>query len=1092
MHAVHLSTLIMFKSRRWAFVFILGFLCGLGPAALAGAAPNAVDTAEVQAAALDRLEAKAELGGELPVIVQLRTEALPALEPPADQGGNPQRAERNLRDRAARVARAQDRLAVGIAATSAGGSAHLNRFRYLPLGALHADRATIRRLRQLPDVLSITEDRPHPPLLNTSVPHIGGNLAYALGYTGVGQTVAIIDTGVQTTHPYFSGRVLSAYEACFSGSSIGSGSGVATGSGVANIVSLCPDLAACAGTYHYPANTACGAGAGFTCPAAGPCWHGTHVAGIAAGDNSTYRGVAPAASLIPIQVFLTENGSLVAYDSDIIAGLQHVLALSQSHADLQIAAVNMSLGGDTYASTLACNLDSAPTKTAIDALRAAGIATVVAAGNSYNPTAISTPGCISSAVSVGATDNSDAIAGFSNLSTPLSLFAPGVSVYAAVPTNAVGGASGTSMATPHVTGAFAVLRQKAAERLLSPSVDNLLAALRLSGIPITNGGNSYSTPRIQLDQALALLDTQAALPVELIMDSQVASTGISTVSGSFTSVTDTNAYGGTALRGASTSQANTLRFTPALAAGYYDISAWWPALGGNTSQASVTVSCDGITDQVLVSQQQNGSRWNAIGTYYCGANVYVEVSDAGEPNVIADAIRFASAEALTINTTSLATAGVGFSYHELLHATGGIPPFNWSVVSGVLPPGLTVDAAGGAIVGIPTQIGSYTFTVRVNDPYTQSAPRALAIAVGNTAPPPDIIIDNDAAGTSFTGEWRIASADAGFWGSSYRYGAAASTPSYRFTPTIIEPGQYRVYARWPAHPNRSTRVAYDVRDTTGVTTIEFNQQINGNQWNTLGVFSFTSGTSGYLEVSNRNGIYAIADAVRFEYVGPAPLTIQATATQAGRLGDVYSFSLVATGGALPYSWSVVSGALPAGLTLDATTGVIGGTPAQAGTFSFTVQVDDGQGQSATQAFSITVLAVAPVDIVIDNDAAGTSFTGEWRIASADAGFWGSSYRYGAAASTPSYRFTPTIIEPGQYRVYARWPAHPNRSTRVAYDVRDTTGVTTIEFNQQINGNQWNTLGVFSFTSGTSGYLEVSNRNGIYAIADAVRFEYVGN
>ena len=737
----------MSKSRSRVFAPLLGllfgFLYGLGPAALAAAPPDAAALAAAQAVALDQLEAKAELGGELPIIVQLRTEALPALEPPADQGGNPPRAERNLRDRATRVARAQDRLAANIAATIPGGPARLNRFRYLPLGALHADRATIRRLRQLPEVLSITEDRPHPPLLNASVPHIGGDLAYDLGYTGAGQTVVIIDTGVQTSHPYFSGRVLSAYEACFSGSSIGSGSGVATGSGVAGIVSLCPDLDPCAGTYHYPANTACGVGAGFTCPAGGLCWHGTHVAGIAAGDNSTYRGVAPAASLISIQVFLTENGSLVAYDSDIIAGLQHVLALSQIHADLHIAAINMSLGGDTYASTLACNLASDPTKTAIDALRAVGIATVVAAGNSYNRTAISTPGCISSAVSVGATDNSDTIAYFSNLSTPLSLFAPGVSVYAAVPTDGVGGASGTSMATPHVTGAFAVLRQKAAERLLSPSVDNLLAALRLSGIPIIDSGNSYSTPRIQIDQALALIDTQASLPVELIMDSQVASAGISTVSGSFTSVTDTNAYGGTALRGTSTSQANTLRFTPTLGVGYYDVYGWWPVLSGNTNQASVIVNSDGGSDQFLVDQQQNGGNWNLLGSYHFGSiqpQPFVEISSQGGPaGVLADAVRFelTAAEAvqpLAVTPLTLPAGHVDTVYFVQIETSGGLPPYTASL-SGVLPAGLTFDPGATTISGVPTaatadapltlsvtdQVGStlhvaYDLSVAVDDP----------------------------------------------------------------------------------------------------------------------------------------------------------------------------------------------------------------------------------------------------------------------------------------------------------------------------------------------------------------------------------------
>src|SRR2546425_12543627 len=97
-----------------------------------------------------------------------------------------------------------------------------------------------------------------------------------------------------------------------------------------------------------------------------------------------------------------------------------------------------------------------PHKTIIDNLRSAGIATVIAAGNAGATNAISVPGCISSAISVGATTKTDDVASYSNVSSFMSLFAPGSSIYSSLTGGGFGYLSGTSMATPHVTGAWAV------------------------------------------------------------------------------------------------------------------------------------------------------------------------------------------------------------------------------------------------------------------------------------------------------------------------------------------------------------------------------------------------------------------------------------------------------------------------------------------------------------------------------------------------------------------------------------------------------------------------------------------------------------
>ncbi|GLH99985.1 S8 family peptidase [Phytohabitans aurantiacus] len=253
--------------------------------------------------------------------------------------------------------------------------------------------------------------------LDTSVPQVGAPAAWQAGHTGKDTTVAVLDTGIDTDHPDLADAVVGARD--FTGSESGADD-------------------------RYG--------------------HGTHVAGIVTGDGAAsggkYKGVAPDAKLLNGKV-LDDAGD--GFESWIIAGMQWA-------AEQGVDVINMSLGGESGAGV-------EPMDQAVDQLtRDTGTLFVIAAGNSGPEGKVASPGSADEALTVGAVDKRDAIAEFSNVGPRLGdqavkpdITAPGVDIVAPLAKGAVLSNSypvvdgqylqlpGTSMATPHVAGAAAIL-----------------------------------------------------------------------------------------------------------------------------------------------------------------------------------------------------------------------------------------------------------------------------------------------------------------------------------------------------------------------------------------------------------------------------------------------------------------------------------------------------------------------------------------------------------------------------------------------------------------------------------------------------------
>jgi subtilisin family serine protease len=348
-------------------------------------------------------------------------------------------------------------------------------FEHVNAVAGFVDAQGLDRLRTIPGVLRVDLDLGGAGQLNQAIPLSHLDSVKALGLSGEGVTVAVLDSGYDSDHVDLVDDL--AGEACFC-----SGGGGCCPGGVAS-------------------STAPGS-------AEDDHGHGTNVSGIITGaGNLAPAGGAPAAKIVAVKVL--DAGNAFCCVSDVVAGLDWLIG---NRPDVDI--VNMSLGTFTLFNA-SCDASVPTLASAIDTLRANGVTVFASSGNDASATQMSAPACVDHTIAVGAVwDNSlgpqmvngcsevstapDQVTCFSNSNTRTDLFAPGAKTSAPGLGGGMSTYTGTSQASPLAAACAALLLES--DPTLVP--DEIEARLEASPTRVTDAKNGLDFPRLDCQSAL--------------------------------------------------------------------------------------------------------------------------------------------------------------------------------------------------------------------------------------------------------------------------------------------------------------------------------------------------------------------------------------------------------------------------------------------------------------------------------------------------------------------------------------------------------------------------------------------------------------
>ncbi len=330
-------------------------------------------------------------------------------------------------------------------------------------------------------------------------------------------------------------------------------------------------------------------------------------------------------------------------------------------------------------------------------------------------------------------------------------------------------------------------------------------------------------------------------------------------------------------------------------------------LTGSTTR--VSVASDGT--QGSYSELASISADGRYVTFNSNASNFV----AGDTNGVTDIFltRNPLFVPFVITTDSLLPSGTGGSpYSTTLQSSGGTAPITWSVVGGSLPAGFLLDSTTGVIYGTPTAVGTFGFTAQALDASGQTDSRTFTLVVLSPVSITTSFLPDATVGAGYLTTLTATSS------------ASPSTPfTWAITAGSLPPG-------------------VSIDSSSGVIS---------------GTPTATS-TSGFtIQVTDASGYTAAKD---FSIVvNPTPV-ITTTTLPDGTKTIAYSEFLAATGGTAPLTWTIATGTLPAGLTLNSSTGEISGTPTVSSASTFTVRVTDVYGATTYQMMSLRINIVTNI------------------------------------------------------------------------------------------------------------------------------------